>query len=81
MIAVTAGDNPLTADVVRRYVLAHGMNTIIRSYDRELKASLEGYIRENLTEVMSYWPMLITEVKLMIIQIHEEKIVKALVAA
>jgi hypothetical protein len=79
MSDVTVDGVVLTANEVRRRVLAHGMNTVARSYDRELKSALDCYIKENLSEVMSYWSYLQTEVKLQIIQIHEDKIVKALV--
>jgi hypothetical protein len=78
MSAETTENNSITANEVRRRVLALGMNSIHRSYDRELKQALDKYILSNVGEVMSYWTLLDMNLKVQVVQLHEEKIVAAL---
>lgn len=78
MSAETIESNNITPSEVRRRVLALGMNSIHRSYDRELKQALDQYILNNVGEVMSYWSLLDINLKIQVVQLHESKIVAAL---
>lgn len=78
MIPDISEKSTLTVEEVRNRVLAHGMNTVYRSYERDLKAALDQYILSDLKEVMGYWKWLDGNLKVQIVTLHENTIYELL---
>lgn len=78
MSNVVQEEKELTEHEVRAYVAAAGLNSLARAYDQKSQMLLNSYISNNLSEIIQFWNLMDSNLKLKVVDANNHKILELL---